>query len=317
MSETKPLLTIGIPTFNRANNLDGVLRWIFSEVGNDSKFEILISDNGSTDNTEEIVKKYLDIYDNIAYYKQPKNLGFDKNLITVMDLAKGEYIKFHGDDDYLTPGSIPYIASVLEATPNVDLFYMHNNMANKFHSLGEGYDQYLRCRVGAMNITAITIIAARASACRNVENKERYVGTAILQVYIQMEILKNNPNFCLIGGVMLAPPISQGGRRTINIGEIFIKNYFGILSDYIPYGLSEASLKFEKKYCFDTDITGHLRTEIINRQHGVIDMNFDRFEEYFIDCYKDEPYFPATLQHVKNSLNTLDVLKNNILKNQT
>ncbi|MGL6105792.1 glycosyltransferase family 2 protein [Romboutsia sp.] len=306
--KTNPLLTIGIPTFNRANHLDGVLNWIYGQIGNNSKFEVLISDNASTDNTEEVVKKYLNIYDNLLYHKQVENVGFDRNLITVMDLARGEYIKFHGDDDFLTQDCMNYITNVILAIPDVDLFYMNSGMYNQAQFIGEGYDQYLKCRINSMNMTAITIIVVRNSACRQIENKEKYIGSEILQVYIQMEILKRNPKFCMIGGVVVVPPVSQGGRRQINIGEIFIKSYFGILSEYIPYGLSEDALKFEKKYCLETDIAGHLITEIRNRQSGRIDMDYDRFEEYYINCYKDEEYFEEKLKyirHVEASTNSL------------
>jgi len=310
---SKPLLTIGIPTYNRAKFLNEILGWLYTEVGNDNRFEILISDNASTDNTEEVVMKYKSIFSNLVYHKQTENIGADKNFKYIYDTANGQYIKLHGDDDILTPGSIKYIANTIEKTDNVDLFYINIGPNLPGSYVGTGYNQYLKCRINSMNITAITILVFKTSAYRKIENKDKYLNSSLYQVYIEMEILKNNPKFCLITGIRVMPPYSPGGRRNINIGEIFIKNYFDILSDYIPYGLSQEALKFEKKYALDNDILSLLKIEINNRTSGIVDANFDNLEEYYISYYKNEEYFEVKLNEIKYLLNILNrIPKTNI-----
>ena len=98
-----PLLSICIPTYNRAAYLPALLDSIFAQ--NTGDVEVVISDNASTDNTREIVKKYP----GISYHGSGKNLGFDANVLRVVSLACGKYCWLLGDDDALAEGAIAYL----------------------------------------------------------------------------------------------------------------------------------------------------------------------------------------------------------------
>ena len=96
----KPILSICIPTKNRANYLDITLFKLTQEsiFQNTNDIEIIISDNASIDNTAFICKKYKNKYpDKIKYYKQNKDIG-DKNFIEVLKLATGSYAKLNNDN---------------------------------------------------------------------------------------------------------------------------------------------------------------------------------------------------------------------------
>ena len=93
----KPILTIGIPTFNRDEFVRKLLENIYSQVGNDSRFEVLVCDNDSTDNTSKIVHEYMQKYDSLVYCKNEENIGVSNNIQKVLELSKGEYINLHGD----------------------------------------------------------------------------------------------------------------------------------------------------------------------------------------------------------------------------
>lgn len=91
------ILSICIPTYNRAAYLDKCLQSIVKEVGNNSKVEVLISDNLSNDNTPIICETYTRQYDNVKYYRNETNIGGDKNFIRVLKLGKGKYLKLLND----------------------------------------------------------------------------------------------------------------------------------------------------------------------------------------------------------------------------
>jgi len=93
-----PLITIGIPTYNRA---DGFLREVIKSAINQtySNVEIIVSDNCSTDNTEEVVKSINN--NSVTYYKQPVNLGPQKNFNFLVESAKGDYFLLLHDDDLI------------------------------------------------------------------------------------------------------------------------------------------------------------------------------------------------------------------------
>ncbi len=93
----KPFFSIAIPTYNRASDLQFAIYCILYQSFSD--FEIVISDNCSTDNTKEILGKLKD--KRINYYRNKKNVSFAQNVKEVVRHAKGEYVFLHGDDDVL------------------------------------------------------------------------------------------------------------------------------------------------------------------------------------------------------------------------
>ncbi|WP_153015052.1 glycosyltransferase family 2 protein, partial [Sulfurovum riftiae] len=106
------LLSICIPTYNRASYLDLCLQSLTHYDA--EKVEILIQDNDSQDTTQEVVKKYRNL--NIKYKKNEKNIGAVKNCWTLINRAKGKYIFFLTDDDYLLPGGIERVIDFIEAS---------------------------------------------------------------------------------------------------------------------------------------------------------------------------------------------------------
>lgn len=115
----QPKLSICIPTYNRASYLDECLNSIISQV-NDN-IEIVISDNASTDDTKEIISKYQKIFPNIIYHRWLKNMGFDKNILKVVEIATGDYCWLMGSDDALGQNAIKKIARELESKCDVYL----------------------------------------------------------------------------------------------------------------------------------------------------------------------------------------------------
>lgn len=88
--------SIIVPTYNRVNYLFKCIDSVLDQTYD--KFELIIIDDGSTDNTEELVKKYSD--KRIKYYKnQNHGIGYSRNF--GIDKANGDYIFFLDSDDYL------------------------------------------------------------------------------------------------------------------------------------------------------------------------------------------------------------------------
>ena len=108
----KPLLSICIPTYNRAEKLQQCLHHIAVQLGDEKvrgAIEVVISDNASEDNTKEVVKKFQGSFDNIVYVRNEKNLGIDKNIINSVVQANGKYCWHIGDDDFISNGSLQFL----------------------------------------------------------------------------------------------------------------------------------------------------------------------------------------------------------------
>lgn len=294
-NSNSPFLTIAIPTFNRAHYIDQCLGWVWREFAGRNDIEILVSDNCSTDNTEEVVKKYEALCSNLVYVKQKENIGFDKNIKFLLDNAKGRYVKIHGDDDLFNPGAIAAIIEVLKNNEDASLFFYHNGLSKTPYKRGSGYSEYIRSLRKSNGITFISSIIVEREKYNKIEEKEKYLESKIYQLYVQMEILKLNPNFCLIGGHLLSAVSGRAGRRLYNIAEVFIKSYCDILRDYIPLGLEESVLGEEMKINLDWIIIP-LSREI--SKHGG-ELEIDNLEKLFMEYYKNEPYYEGKLIEIK------------------
>lgn len=93
----KPFFSIVIPTYNRASDLQFALYCILRQSFLD--FEIIISDNCSTDNTKAIINKLGD--KRIRYFKNEKNIGVTLNYKKALEYTRGKYVFLHSDDDFL------------------------------------------------------------------------------------------------------------------------------------------------------------------------------------------------------------------------
>ena len=119
-------LSICIPTFNRAKYLSNCLQSIISmNKPKGLNYEVCISDNGSNDNTKEIVLKAKKLI-NINYNKNETNLGIPRNFIKVVSMAVGEFVWLIGDDDLLLPHTLDNLKILFEKNRGVDFFYINS-----------------------------------------------------------------------------------------------------------------------------------------------------------------------------------------------
>ena len=118
---SKPLVSIGLPVYNGERFLRESLNSLLAQ--DYDNFEILISDNASTDSTSEICREYVTRDKRIQYKRNETNLGATKNFNLVSQLAKGKYFMWAGDHDLWHPSFISRLASLLENSPGVVLAY--------------------------------------------------------------------------------------------------------------------------------------------------------------------------------------------------
>ena len=116
-----PYITIHTASFNRAKLLERVYRSLCSQTSKD--FEWIISDDGSSDNTEEMVKAWM-LKDNgfdIIYSKLP-HVGFPRALNDGVRLARTDWFMMLDSDDWLLPETVEKLIPWLEEIENLDHF---------------------------------------------------------------------------------------------------------------------------------------------------------------------------------------------------
>lgn len=121
MSTYKPRISIGLPVYNGARFIEETLNSILAQTYSD--FELIISDNASTDQTEVICRAYAAKDRRIRYYRNHKNLGLGRNYSRVFELATGEYFKWAASDDLCKPDHLARCLAVLDMDSTVVLAY--------------------------------------------------------------------------------------------------------------------------------------------------------------------------------------------------
>lgn len=120
ISYKSPLVSVGIPTYNRP---DGLRRTIECITGQTYKnLEIIVSDNCSPGlETEAVVREFMEADKRIQYFRQDRNTGMVLNSLFVLDRAKSEYFMWAADDDKWDPDFIATLVRILENHPEIGL----------------------------------------------------------------------------------------------------------------------------------------------------------------------------------------------------
>ena len=114
----KKILSICIPTYNRAQSLDETLNSITSQevFKNSNEVEVVVIDNFSLDNTPEIVEKYSTKFPTkIKYIRNNKNIHSSDNHKKALDAGAGEFLKLHNDNLPFLKNSLEEILGILKA----------------------------------------------------------------------------------------------------------------------------------------------------------------------------------------------------------
>ncbi len=120
----KPLLSICIPTYNRAELLRPALLSLLPQVKElGGVVELIVSDNCSTDNTKEVVE-WARRYGPVRYSKNEVNIGFMRNILKLTnEMAGGDFCWIVGDDDFVMPEAIHNIIETIKLHGDIDYIF--------------------------------------------------------------------------------------------------------------------------------------------------------------------------------------------------
>ena len=119
MTNSDLLVSIGMPVFNGARYIRPALDSLLAQ--SYENFELNISDNASTDGTEEICRSYLAKDNRVRYHRNPRNFGLMENWHRVLQLASGEYFMWAACDDCWSDNYIGTLLECLAGCPHAIL----------------------------------------------------------------------------------------------------------------------------------------------------------------------------------------------------
>ena len=119
MSRDVPRVSVGLAVFNGEDYVGEAIDSVLGQTYED--FELVISDNASTDQTEEICRAYAAMDPRVRYFRNDHNIGGANNENRTFLLSRGEYFRWLGHDDRFAAPLLAESVAVLDAEPSVVL----------------------------------------------------------------------------------------------------------------------------------------------------------------------------------------------------
>ncbi|WP_440694031.1 glycosyltransferase family 2 protein [Candidatus Pelagibacter sp. HIMB1695] len=279
-------LSICIPTFNRAKYLNNLLNSIYiTKSPFLANTEICISDNNSSDKTENVVKSFDDKL-NINYKKQNTNIGLAKNILKVVDLAKGEFVWILGDDDLILKNSFEKINKIFKSNADVDFIYVNA------YNISKEYIEKFEKPFDTKNLP---------------QNMDKFSGWNVSHKTIFLKLINPKISFDYLGGVFLSIFKREkwiNNLSCINVNKITIENSFSNLDNTFPHIKIFANAFVNSKAYF-------------NSEPLVVCLNDVREWLVFYPFIRSIVLVEALKEYKKNGLSYLNyfICKNAILSN--
>jgi len=121
MGDNVPRVTIGLPVYNGEPYLVQAIESLLGQTY--PRFELIISDNASTDGTSSICRDFERRDPRVQYSRSETNVGAAVNYNRLVDMARGEYFKWAAHDDLCAPEYLEQCVAVLEREPSVVVCY--------------------------------------------------------------------------------------------------------------------------------------------------------------------------------------------------
>jgi glycosyltransferase involved in cell wall biosynthesis len=293
MKNKKPLLSICIPTYNRADILDKSIASIITQPEFDSDdVELVVSDNASNDSTEEVISGYQKKHKNIYYSKNHENIH-DRNFPTVMEKAHGIFRKLCNDTLIFKKGSIKKLIEIVKI--NVDekplLFFLNGSIkrSKKDSCVVNNLDAFVR--IVSFNSTWIGGFGVWEDDYNSIKDKFSGCELSLWQTKVFLEISLHKDKY-LIYNTKLFDSINPE-KKNLNYGlyKVFYDNYLVIYGKYlVSHDLSEKTFYFLRKDL----LFGFFLPWIINAKYDtkryVLSEN-ENLCQLVMSAYKNEKYF--------------------------
>jgi len=191
------MISIIIPVYNSEKTIGCVVEKTISAIENYYKYEIILINDGSIDNSSQVCKNIVDKNSSIRLINLSKNFGQHNAMLAGLRFVKGDYIIFLDDDLETKPDEIPKLLNKIQEGYDVVYANYENKKNNFFRNIG----------------TAINSLMSRLLL-----NKPKHVRTSsffIIRKYLVKELIKYKGPYPYMSGLIF--------RTTNNIGVVYTK----------------------------------------------------------------------------------------------
>ncbi len=186
-------ISVIVPTYNSEKFIEDCLDSILMQ--DFDSFEVLVSDDKSTDSTREVLKKYGEV-SNLKVFYQDVNLGITRNCNFLLEQSKGRYICFFAGDDVMLPGKLRKQFKFMEQNVSYSFCYHQAEIFNTYSGRtilntdqkSKHVIQDVDTLISAMGVPASMSIMARKTMLPKgfFNNKFKYVSDWLIQIELAL-----------------------------------------------------------------------------------------------------------------------------------
>ena len=232
MNTSNPLLSLCIPTFNRANYLKDALENITTDKAFDERVEVVISDNASTDNTEFIGRKYAKKFANIHYFKNEKNIN-DNNFFLALSRGKGKYLRLFNDTLRFKEGALKKMLDIIKSSHEDKPLFIYSNISflNNENCKKETKTIEEFLQETSFYTTWIANFGCWNKHLNLIISPQKYSHLQLSQVdWTYAIVINSSQSVIYYDNFYIVKSINNKGGY--NIYEVFVTNYFQLLRKY-------------------------------------------------------------------------------------
>ena len=274
-----PLLSLCIPTYNRAALLADALQSVLTQMDEETRawVEIAVSDNASPDDTEEVVRTLAAAHPGIRlkYARQPHNLGADANIYAAMRQSCGEFLWVLSDDDILLPGALRRVLDEVRANSEADAFclnagsFVTDSRCLRVLMLPLTEDRTLTgpddcLALAGASLTFLSCVALRRSLVRDRDYAPR-IGSHIIQTYVFLDALAAARQIRVIAQPLVG--VRENNSGGYSYYQVFVTNFLDVLRYAGQNGFTGRAVQEARRAHLRRCLFPHVRAEKMNG-HG-------------------------------------------------
>ena len=252
-SNGPPLLTIAVPTFNRADQLEALLTTLEPQLAAAPEVELFVSDNASEDRTSEVVAHAVERFRisgaKLRTHRHPVNLGSDANFAFCFRQAVGTFFWMCGDDDLIVPNAVAEVLTLLR-TPTgqaaeLDLVYatsygyredfaaerIEDPLGRRVHTIRDAHTVAMVVNIMFTFISGIVVNKSRLESLPH-DAPESFIGTNLVQLSWSLPLLLHHR----CSAVLWTRPVAArlGNAHGYSLGKVFGRQLSAVVRRLLP-----------------------------------------------------------------------------------
>lgn len=284
------VLSICYPTYNRCKCIKTQIERLMTCPKDIlGKIEIVISDNCSTDDTQEIVENSIQNGFQCKYIRNKTNIGMDGNFANCLKIASAKYVWLLGDDDLILIESLAKIVNILDCDEDFGLVHINTDIRDRKSDVVkyENIDEF--SKELSFWFTFISSNIPQTKFVKDIDFN-KYYGTYFTQVPLFLKSMYEIPKNVIINFPVFEFGLDSKNNGGYNFFQVFVSNYLNIIGEAKKLGyIKQSTYDFMKKDIYKRFVIERINRYLIHKTQN--NMKYDNGWKIVHKYYKNEIYY--------------------------